>query len=170
MPLQRVDRLKEPPVVGQFYLVPTVQGRWYDSFRTDWPIIGNKHNDVEFFDFHAKHFHIDYRFARLGKVMLERVTTSPLHTHSGTPLSKPVLRRRKCLREQAIFDGPSKIMTPFRKSFAGHQCATGKRGWVCPHRHVALGSTPAINGVITCPLHGLRIDAETGKCLGVQHA
>lgn len=163
--LQRVDRLKEPPVVGRFYLVPTVQGRWYDSFREDWPVIGNLHNDVEFFDFHTKHFHLDYRFVRVRKSLLGRVKAAPLHAHSSTPLSKPIFRRRKCLREQVIFDGPSKIMTPFRKSFAGHQCASGKRGWVCPHRHVALGSTPAIGGVITCPLHGLRINAATGLVL-----
>jgi hypothetical protein len=164
MALQRVDRLKEPPVVGQSYLVPTVYGRWYDKIG-DWPVIGHRHNDVEFFHFVAQHYHIDYRFVTVRKSWLRNVSAGPLHAQEGFPLSKPILRRRQCKREQHVFGGPSRIMSPFRESYAGQQCAKGKRGWVCPHRHIALGSTPAIDGVITCPLHGLRIDAATGKCL-----
>lgn len=162
MTLQRVDRLKEPPVIGQFYLVPTIWGRWYDTYAA-WPVIGNRHEDAEFFGFSAEHFHIDYRFARVHKSWLRLVMSAPLHDSFNVPTQKPTLRRRKCLRYQHVFDGPAKIMSPFRSSFAGQQCAKGKRGWVCPHRHIALGSTPAIDGIITCPLHGLRIEAETGK-------
>jgi Rieske 2Fe-2S protein len=54
-----------------------------------------------------------------------------------------------------------------RKLFAGHQCAAGKGGWICPHRKASLGSIQPVDGIITCPLHGLRIDAATGKMLGV---
>jgi hypothetical protein len=163
--LERVDRLKEPPIVGQLYLVPTVFGKFYNLVR-DFVVIGNRHEDAEFFDFGLEHYHLDFRFFRGSDPDFYRVTSSPLHAQGGYPLTKPVLKRRKCLREQHIFDGPSRIMSPFRNAFEGRQCAHGKRGWVCPHRHIALGSTPAIEGVITCPLHGLRIDAETGKCLG----
>lgn len=98
--LQRVDRLKEPPVVGKFYLVPTVYGRWHDKI-TDWPVIGNRHNDVEFFGLHAEHYHLDYRFVQIRKPWL--ASTAPLHAHSGVPLRKPVLSRRKCLRDQHLF-------------------------------------------------------------------
>lgn len=160
MTLQRVDRLKGAPVVGEFYLVPIIHGKWYDRVA-DFPVIGHRHNDIEFFDFEREHYHLDFRFFR--GTGFKYASTAPLHAHEGFPLGKPVLKRRKCLRDQHIFDGPSYIMSPFRKSFAGQQCAKGKRGWVCPHRHIALGSTPAIDGIITCPLHGLRIEAETGK-------
>lgn len=160
MNLQRVDQLKEPPVVGQFYLVPVVRGKWYDRVA-DFPVIGARHNDVEFFDFKREHYHLDYRFFR-GSYP-RSASTAPLHAHPNFPLSKPILKRRKCLREQHIFDGPDRIMSPFREAYAGRQCASGKLGWVCPHRQIALGSTPVIDGVITCPLHGLRIDAGTGR-------
>lgn len=160
MTLQRVDRLKEPPVVGQFYLVPIVHGKWFDR-EGDYPVIGNRHNDIEFFNFERAHYHLDFRFVRSE----DRASTAPLHDYPDLPLSKPTLKRRKCLRAQHIFNGPAKIMSPFRAAFAGNQCADSKLGWICPHKQIALGSTPVIDGVITCPLHGLRIDAATGKCL-----
>lgn len=49
-----------------------------------------------------------------------------------------------------------------QRHYAGAKCAKGKGGWVCPHQKASLGSIMPIDGVITCPLHGLKIDAETG--------
>jgi hypothetical protein len=165
--MERVDRMTQPPIVGQFYLVPVVHGKWY-AREGDYPVIGSRHNDIEFFDFERTHYHLDFRFVRDADVM--RASTAPLHDFPDFPLSKPALKRRKCLRQQHTFDGPSKIMDPFRAAFAGQQCANSKLGWICPHKKIVLGSTPVIGGIVTCPLHGLRIDAETGKCMGVDNA
>ncbi|MBX9847503.1 MAG: Rieske 2Fe-2S domain-containing protein [Xanthobacteraceae bacterium] len=49
--------------------------------------------------------------------------------------------------------------------FAGTQCARGKGGFICQHRNAVLGSIEPRDGVITCPLHGLRIGAQTGVVL-----
>ena len=57
-------------------------------------------------------------------------------------------------------------VTQLNESFAGQQCRKGKRGFVCPHKLFPLGSVQVVDGVITCPLHGLRIDAQSGRCLG----
>lgn len=39
------------------------------------------------------------------------------------------------------------------------------RPFATPHRKFSLGSIEPINGVITCPLHGMQIDAATGRAL-----
>lgn len=171
MRLQRVDRLKEPPVVGQHYLVPLVRGVWHGMLR-DWPVIGLKHDDAEFLNFSIPHYHIDTRFLRARNGYVWKAPFAPLHdpwsgsTPGTPPLGKPFFRRRKCLRAQHIFIGPTKFMWKLEEGFKGRQCASGKRGFVCPHKQFPLGSTPAIDGVITCPLHGLRIEASTGLVLG----
>ena len=33
----------------------------------------------------------------------------------------------------------------------------------CPHHNTNLTSCKAVNGVLTCPMHGLRWDITTGK-------
>lgn len=163
--LQRVDRLKEPPIVGQQYLVPLVRSDWYGMIR-DWPVIGIKHDDAEFLNFSLVHYHLDYRFLRVRQDYLRKSMHAPLHSSDRCSLSKLFFGRRKCLREQHIFVGPEKGMQKLDAGFKGLQCATGKRGFVCPHKQFPLGSTPVIDGIITCPLHGLRIDAQTGFVLG----
>lgn len=80
---------------------------------------------------------------------------------------KPRLRRMKCtLVELPYGFGNAIQIQKLNSHFSGHQCRKGKRGFVCPHKHLPLGSIAPIDGVITCPLHGLRVDAETGICLG----
>lgn len=49
--------------------------------------------------------------------------------------------------------------------YGGHQCAKARTGWVCPHRDIPLGQFAPVDGIITCPLHGLRVVAATGKVL-----
>jgi hypothetical protein len=164
MGLQRVDRLKEPPIVGQIYLVPTVFGQWHHLLR-DWPVIGLKHDDVEHLNFDKVHYHLDTRFLRVPKSLLSTSPYSPLHERCNVPLRSVRLARRTCLREPLTFSGPADFTIKFEAAFSGRQCGKGKRGWVCPHKHFPLGSIRPIDGVLHCPLHGLRIDAETGKCL-----
>jgi Rieske [2Fe-2S] domain len=196
--IQRSDRLKEPPVVGKWYMVPAIlwnrnHGKWDtgDMSEADliadlrnsngakwWPVWGIKHDDVEYFNFRHLHYHIDPRFltkrhaAELvgfgSRAVLQCAQAQPinhLHLRSGPP--RPTLRRMRCTLDHSKWGfSDSSIVVEMNKSFAGKQCGSGKRGFVCPHKHFPLGSVKAINGVVTCPLHGLRIDAETGKCLG----
>lgn len=167
--LLRADRLKEPPIIGQAYLVPTVFGQWHHLLR-DWPVIGLKHDDIEHLNFEHVHYHLDTRFLRVSKDLLRNAQYQPLHKLNSVPLGPVKLARRTCLREPQPFHGPAVFTGPFQGAFAGRQCGKGKRGWVCPHKHFPLGSIKAIDGVLKCPLHGLRIDAHTGKCLEPAHA
>jgi hypothetical protein len=162
--LQRVDRLKEPPVIGQTYLVPTVFGQWHHLLR-DWPVIGLKHDDIEHLNFDRVHYHLDTRFLRVSEELLYGAPYRPLHARGDVPLGPVKLARRKMIRAPLSFDGPAEFTVKFDAAFAGQQCGKGKRGWVCPHKHFPLGSIESIDGVLKCPLHGLRIDAATGRCL-----
>lgn len=142
-----------------------------------WPVWGRKHNDIEFFNFPHQHYHIDPRFLNKRqwsdfswvseRTPLQYVQSQPL-SHSGLPSGppKPVLRRMRCTMAHSQWghDG-AEIVLEMNKAFSGRQCAKGKRGFVCPHQLFPLGSVQAVDGVVTCPLHGLRINAETGVVL-----
>lgn len=176
---ERADRITEPLVKGRFYLVPTVFAAWGLDKPTHWPIIGAMHTDPEFFNFPEPHYHIDGRF--VSKRWHVRVFHTPLsrpyalHRPVGPdspPLPRPVMRRVKCLHPQIPYrcysDDPTKIppaLIDLRAAYATTQCARGKGGWICPHRKASLGSIVPVDGIITCPLHGLQINAASGKVL-----
>ncbi len=160
----RIDRLTEPAVAGRMYLVPTVKAKWIGRLGI-WPVIGPLHEDAEIFNFDKDHYHVDARFLPPRFHKPEKAFVYPLHADAITA----VWRRRKCIRAYVPYTLPGGRDTSpvfvLRGIFAGHQCERGKGGWICPHRKASLGSLSPVNGVITCPLHGLRIDAETGIVL-----
>lgn len=167
--IERVDRQTSPLVEGRFYLVPTVRGEWFGKFG-DWPVIGPLHDDREIFRFEIDHYHVDGRFLSRKVRNVFRVFTYALHAYRGKPPLPPVvMKRRKCIRSHVDYCLPyfrdASPVDVLRKHFAGHQCVAGKGGWICPHRKASLGSIQPVDGVITCPLHGLRIDAATGVVL-----
>ncbi|MCZ7645265.1 MAG: hypothetical protein M5U26_08275 [Planctomycetota bacterium] len=56
-----VRTLREPPRVGETYLVPCVGGRIEDH-RAWWPVLGEQHEDREIIRFEKQHWHLDGRF------------------------------------------------------------------------------------------------------------
>lgn len=167
--MERVDRITTPLLKGEYYWVPTVHGRWRGQVA-NWPVIGPLHNDVEYFNHEWKHYHVDARFVRLSPELRLSTFRSPLtaqpYYDPKVLLPAPVFRRRKCHWPSIEYPhGAHERIQRLRKDFAGTQCHHGKGGWICPHQKASLGSITPIDGVITCPLHGLRIDAATGKVL-----
>ncbi|WP_332772956.1 Rieske 2Fe-2S domain-containing protein [Phenylobacterium sp.] len=180
--LEKVTHLSGPPVVGCSYLVPTIVYPWLLSSRTGpWPVFPNLHEDAELLGFKWDHYHIDPRFldARTWEMADSyNLKTDALGVCQGFPLAtviggklRPhppiVWRRRVCKRELGTYrfhyqENIGKIA----KVYAGQQCERARTGWVCPHRNYPLGSIePDINGVITCPLHGLKVRADDGVVL-----
>lgn len=198
MELARVVDLTSPPVVGEFYLVPTVRYQWF-NLKANWPVFPSFHEDKEHLNFPWPHYHVDPRF--IAPSVAERVEawggghlgtlaqTHPLSIRTRKAVSENrygdrgvdihqaaldtephpdiVWRPRQCHREQPqyIF-GDAEPIQRLREAFAVQQCPRNKAGWVCPHKSYPLGSVePDDRGVITCPLHGLQIDAQTGTVL-----
>lgn len=184
-----VSQLTSPPVVGKYYLVPAVYMQ-RESFKPAiwWPVHGSLHNDTQFFNFELQHYHVDQRFLTRAHLTyignfddirgwgpLQRSFAAPVHgtfahiehhpRHEKLP-PKPELRRMRCMREMPELP-PAFQGTTMHAHFAGQTAKRGRLGLVCPHQQYPLGqSTPDADGIITCPLHGLRIRARDGRCMG----
>lgn len=173
---ERITELSEPPVVGQFYLVPTVLWPWMGNAHRVWPVFLPRHDDAEHLNFPYQHYHIDPRFVQMRLLERDRLERDV----QRTPISKwaragagykevpaPVWRLRKCHHSLVVYQhGRKEPIEALGEHFAGTQAQRNRYGWVCPHRNAALGSILPRDGVITCPLHGLRIRASDGVCLG----
>ena len=53
-----------------------------------------------------------------------------------------------------------------RDHYAGRSLVNGRH---CPHQHADLQGCTPTDGIIECPLHGLRFDAATGRALENDH-
>ena len=181
--IERVDRLTTPPVVGRWYLVRTLTYQRFvrGAVRT-WPIIGPKHTDQEFFNFQPEHYHVDVRFLNQKHLRLlqyhwcygalEQALAQPCSAATpDRPLQPVEWKRMQCRRLGVRYPYFDKApVQDLNAHYKGKQALKSKRGWLCPHRRVALGTQIADkSGIITCPLHGLRINAKTGKCMGPLH-
>jgi nitrite reductase/ring-hydroxylating ferredoxin subunit len=180
--LERVIELSAPPVVGRWYLVPTVRWGYMNDVARDWPVFLPKHEDARFFEFKDVHYHPDPRF--ISKALdalvwgidapdqLGNLQRAPLARKLHGPWSKiepgePVWRRRLCQTTDVSYQfGHYAAVAALRDHFAGQRCKSNRHGWVCPHQHWPMGSlAPDENGVLTCPLHGLRVRAADGLVL-----
>lgn len=99
---------------------------------------------------------------------LNRVEWDPTaRENASVPHPTPEWRPMRCYRSSIAYRyGNQPAIRKMRDHFAGTQCARGRAGWICPHKRFPLGSIqPDEHGVLTCPLHGLRIVAESGIVL-----
>lgn len=182
---ERIDELVAPPIVGRMYFVPTVRYPMHGIVR-DWPVMGPRHTDIEHLNFPALHYHFDHRFiaprdfdslfvdgwfhvsVTVHARVLSEYTRNHLPGFETLPV-EPVWRRRKCQRSSIAYPHDSIERAPRRDgfkalwgAFEGRQARRGSSGWLCPHRQYPLGAASSADGMITCPLHGLRICATTG--------
>ncbi len=160
--MERIDELTEPPVVGRVYWVPCVLGWWRDTKKW-WPVMGRMHEDVKFFNFALRHYHLDRRF--VGDNQVEPAVRLPLCDRSGKGddgiISAVEYRRRVCVRADMSFPVWPSPVGKMQRHYAGRACKRTDRGLICPHQGFALGSiAPDENGVRQCPMHGLRIEAD----------
>lgn len=189
---EHITDLAAPPIVGRDYMVPCVEWEWSYFKARWWPVFLPLHEDQRFFRFPHQHFHVDPRFVA-GNVLKsladglradEPWTTfqaQPISTHRGPPAGEWVRdpgpvewRRRRCKLSNVPYvlfgrvkNDPERGPEAICRHYAGQTAHRNRAGWVCPHQHAALGSiAPDSQGVITCPLHGLRLRASDGLCLG----
>lgn len=185
--MQRADELDKPPVVGRYYLVPCLRplegnfplaGVWI-------PVHGSIHADPEI-SARGRHCHVDIRFVskRLRRridpfgegddrifsipVWFEWWQRSVFFAGDGIQFERlkvegPIYRQMQCRRQmpaiKAFGPNPNTMTVTLRGI---HRCGVNPKRPVCPHRGYDLRTIAAINGVVTCPLHGLAFDVETG--------
>jgi hypothetical protein len=151
-----------------------------------WPVTGTRHTDQDHFRFPYPHYHLDVRFLTVKHLRhfsksgpekaVEEARATPLIVPRGieyavqtADILRPRLVRMRCVRDWGDFPSrfaESQAVAGLAAEFDGRQARHSPAGWVCPHRAYPLGQVaPDADGIITCPLHGLRIDAATGRCL-----
>lgn len=169
-----LSALRTPPVPGLFYLVPVVNFI-YCGMKGDWPVLGPMHTDVEHFNFPSPHYHVDPRFLTANQVRrlegyygqtLAAVTGSiPLSRRDATlPKGRPGLKRKRCRSAETPYvHGGRAPVIALRADFPDPAVPIRKPDGrlLCPHRKVDLSNlVPDDSGVVTCPLHGLRVDCR----------
>ena len=162
----------EAYTIGRYYLVPVVRGNWLGR-EGDWPVLGPLHDDTEYIGFDIKHFHVDARFlsdkiwqATDDKIkFIHSVFNRPLHAGLGdgedSTLEPLGLRRLLCRRAWPRYPREkAKWLPALPAAYADHSIFPAM---VCPHRGASLNGLRVSGGCVTCPLHGLRWNVETGK-------
>lgn len=168
-----LSELREPPVVGRFYMVPVIEDYAWCGRIDAWPVIGPLHTDADFFKFTDPHYHIDARFMtarqettaasmRHGATLEGAVGSYPLsNRYRSLPKGLPVLRRRKCRRasySNACTARPEVMALQEHFGTAPAAIVRPDGKLLCPHRKADLSQFPAdADGIVTCPLHGLRV-------------
>lgn len=156
----KVEDIKLPLKVGQYFLVPCIVKREYERLFIT-PVINHPHNDKENGQ-HEIHYHADYRFV---KHYNDSSFPTPINNHSAHVYIHKIRPQEKVHGDLEYF-----ILPVINESFTGitpvkeiaksklkHKCIyKGK----CPHRGYNLSQVEPINGIITCPLHGLQFNKE----------
>lgn len=164
---QKVENVKHPLKKGEKYAVPCIV-RHEDDLMFITPVINHPHNDKENGQKEV-HYHADYRFI---KHKSDNNFPTIINNHSKHVFAETVRPQYKLHGNIEYY-----VLPVINEGFAGvtnvefiaksklkHKCIhEGK----CPHRGYDLSQVSSINGKITCPLHGLQFDAETGLVIYV---
>jgi hypothetical protein len=188
-----VEKLRSPPVVGEVYRVPCVYGQIALLSQGQvkspewWPIMRPSHQDSVYYPqirsiwkpsedgvttilveetFYEDdpstdhHYHIDPRFAPDEFYTSWELIHQDYHNVINVQ-SEVKWREMTCLRDMPT----QRLFTGFGRRFIDDHKDKKIKCGRCPHKGVLLNSVPVIDGVITCPNHGLKFDAVTKKCI-----
>lgn len=181
---EKVENITRPLIKGEIFLVPCVYSEKYENYELTeqelWmdldhfprsvlkhnitPVINHPHSDKENGQ-NEIHYHADYRFMHTQDPN-NPVEIKNTHYHFVSD-ARPVKHdniKIKYFPLPVINENPS-FITPvkfIKKSKLKHKCIhKGK----CPHRGYDLSQSKSIDGVITCPLHGLKFNSETKQII-----
>ncbi len=163
--------------VGKFYKVPCRFSKQLEEYI---PLTGIPHNDVEDNDIDVVHQHIDLRFCTLS--LLRKLnpsvcwgdfnfdytwTTFATRLDTDTISENIFYRKMECIRllNQKNYFLPNDGMIKLEDKLEKENFNLNKNCKICPHRNTNLTTYQPVNGVITCPAHGLSFDSETGKLI-----
>ena len=171
--IKTVDNIKRPLLKGEVFLVPCIVKKHNDNsigFKLNkiyvTPVINLPHSDKENGQ-NEIHYHADFRFIKHDN---NGDFPTPQNTHSKYIFCENIRPKDKIDGVIQYFALPVinedfKAITGVEniaKSKLKHKCIhKGK----CPHRGYDLSQVNPIDGVITCPLHGLKFSAKTSMVL-----
>lgn len=154
IPRKRIALTFDGPVeIGKWYWVPSAPIG--PRHQLHLPIVDNLHTD-EGLD--RPHYNLDARF--LTKRMHADLFLPNRQRVAGQDV-KITLHVFQCLREQP--QKPLYYGNELYKIFES-ACDDGRRmvGLKCPHKGTDLSTCPVVDGVVTCPAHGLRWRVANG--------
>jgi len=158
--------IKRPVRMGEVYSVPCIV-KGEDGKLLITPVIDHPHSDRENGQ-PETHYHADYRFIRTD------MDGEPIKSHSRhvyLHAERPVAGRDGHLIHYPLPVVSEKFEnvthhSRIRRSKLNQKCIhKGK----CPHRGYDLSQVEAVDGIITCPLHGLKFNAETKQLIKSQN-
>lgn len=163
--IEHIKNIKRPVKVGERFLVPCFVREDEDTTYIT-PVIDHPHSDKENGQ-PLVHYHADYRFVKHNAGVVENrhkkyyfVDDIRLVEGINGKIEDFIL---PVINEQFAAITPVELIA---KSKIKHKCIhKGK----CPHRGYDLSQVTPVNGVITCPLHGLQFDAITKEILNFEN-
>lgn len=183
--MEKIDLLNTPPIIGEYYLVPCIIKEDFilrNSFDLEWkedilisksfyekqmiitPILNHKHSDRENRQ-QYEHYHIDFRFIAFEG---DGINVKKIDDYDFTTEIRFNIIEENIKHKIQLF--PLKCITNKQKWVGGitknsklkHKCIhKGK----CPHRGYDLSKEVPVDGIITCPLHGLKFNSENKKII-----
>ena len=154
--IKKVEQINRPLIVGEILLVPC-----FISVGKITPIVKHLHNDVENGQC-MPHYHADYRFIDFLNAQFFKKDG---YTYMVEDINRIDANNRIDYFEMPVIRAQHGGVTPvdcISKSKLKHKCIyKGK----CPHRGFDLSQVAAVNGTITCPLHGLQFNAQSKQLL-----
>lgn len=175
--MEKVENIKRPLKVGEKFLVPCLVKRVTIDDQVNWldiedvrpkskihiiPVFNNPHNDIESGQKEI-HYHIDYRFVKHfnNGVFPTIKNTHTLHIYGEEIRPTKEFGNLEYHVLPVINEEFKGITSPGMISKTKIKNCIHKNK--CPHKGYDLSQVPPVNGVITCPLHGLKFDLKTGK-------
>lgn len=178
--IQKIEDITGLPEIGKSYLVRCLLLPYgaFHEYQTWAPVIGPVHEDADFFAVKDPHYHFDWRFwtkklsRQLGEIDSSRVAYVEDRDMRLKLAYYSEYRRMRCIRQMptewpALSDELKRerskavvriVMRKLNAAYAG--CTLNCMR--CPHKGIKLDSMPVVDGVVTCPGHGLRWNVTSG--------
>lgn len=168
--MEKISEIKCAPVIGNYYLVLCV--KWgNDDFYV--PLVHETAHAEPELGSERPHIHVDYRFMTKEQLKTCHFDLKKILGGRSIPAltaknNFPAITERpfQCLRQfypYAFIVNDTSLYETLEDRFVDScldlSCP------VCPHKGMPLNSVEVINGVISCPAHGLTFSAVDGSLI-----
>ena len=159
------------PQIGDFFIVRTVEFK-RNNMLLKWPVFAKSHSDKDYQP--EEHYHIDWRFMTESIMLEHRKYYQNLYPNYWKDLNaeyfEPIMKDTEVISESyekwkylRNFDFPKEQFIKIEKKMI--DCGAKMKNMRCPHHGTNLTSCKPVNGVVTCPQHGLRWNIKTGELI-----